>query len=135
MTQLLLEITPKSDDWYEFYCSTCCEKRADNIKFYRHPGLTKMFGWDKRIGYSCGGCGKIYFLSNIDIYHGIQSGLRYTLQKLWHPTEILVWQWMTDFFKGGDIWYPINREAFEKMCKEQVAESKEIDRRIKEKYG
>ena len=84
-----------------------------------------MFGWDKRLGYSCGGCGHVYFISNITIYHGIKSGFIRTLWELWHPAEVCVWQWMTDFFDGGDIWYPVNREAFEERCKREVKESDE----------
>ena len=134
-TQLHFNFIQNNDDWFEFYCATCCENRADKVKFYREPGLTKMFGWDERLGYSCEGCGHVYFISNIDIYSGIKSGFIYTLQKLWHPAEVLIWQWMTDFFDGGDVWYPVDKEAFEKNCKKQIKESDEISCRIKEKYG
>ena len=135
MQQLRLNFTPQSEDWYEFYCPTCCAKRADEVKFYRVPGLTKMFQWDKRLGYSCGGCGRVRFLSSLTIYSGIKSGLIYTLHKLWHPAEVLVWQWNTDFFDGGDIWYPVDREAFEEQCEGERKEFDEISRRLKEKYG
>ena len=138
MEQLRFKFTDNtdSDDYYEMYCATCCVERKDTVRFYRDPGLTKMFGSDKRLGYYCsGGCGHVHFISNMTIYSGIKSGLIYTLYVLWHPAEVLVWQWNTDFFEGGDIWYPVDREAFELQCEAKRKESDEIARRIKERYG
>ena len=137
MEQLRLNLTPESDDWYEFYCATCCEERKDKVKFYRVPGLIKMFGWDERLGYSCGGCGHVYFLSYLSIYDtNFIGGLIQTFKAAgWHPTDWFVYRWNTDFLDGGDVIFPADREAFEEQCKEKAAESDEISRRIKEKYG
>lgn len=140
MTQLRFNFTePDSDDWYEFYCHNCCEHRSDKVKFYREPGLEKMFGWDKRVGYSCGGCGHIYFLSYINIYSSnFKGGFMRTLASAgWHPIGYSLYHWYTDFFDGGDIFdIPADkREEFEEEYKRQVAESEEISRRIKERYG
>lgn len=142
MVQLRLDFTQSadSDDWYELYCHNCCQHRSDKVKFYREPGLTKMFGWDKRVGYSCGGCGYVCFLSYVTTIYGgnFKSGFIRTLASAgWHPIGYSLYRWYTDFFDGGDI-YDIpadKREEFEEEYKREVAESKEINRRIKERYG
>ena len=98
-----------------------------------------MFGWDKRLGYSCEGCGHVYFLSYIQIYSSnFKGGFWRTLEAAgWHGSEVLVWLWNTNFFQGGSVFdIPDDkRESFEEQCRNQVAESEEISRRIKEKYG
>lgn len=140
MTQLRFDFTePDNDDWYKFYCHNCCDDLMDKVKFYREPGLTKMFGWDKRIGYSCAGCGHVYFMSYITIY-GVNfiDGFMRTLWKAgWTQAEYSLYRQYTDFLDGGDI-YDIpddKREEFETACREQVAKYQEIARQIKERYG
>ena len=125
-----------ADNWYELYCATCCDTRGHHVKFY-HNGQTRMFGSDKRIGYQCGDCAQVYFKSFINIYSSnFLSGLQATFKAAgWHPIEWLVYKWHTDFLDGGDVWFPADREAFEKACKAKRLEADETQRRIKEKYG
>ena len=140
MQQLTLKINNiDKENYFELYCSHCCKERKDKIKFFREIGLTKMFGWDKRLAYSCEGCKNIYFISYMTIYStNFKGGFWATLQKAgWHGSEILVYLWNTNFFDGGNTFdIPDDkREDFEKQCKEKVAENNEIHKRIKEIYG